>query len=314
MKLSPVALQQSIRTFAAGILALSITYFCNSQLSTWLVLTALIIVQIRFSSQWIKQLFLQAVVGLVLSGLIFSTYYLQSSFWCVTGFLVLIIFLSIYWSFTREEFFLPGCLIGLLVIIANGVAVNFQEALLRSEYILTGACVAMLITAVFWPASVRRESNMALTMCLQTCKQLIATIFNIYLRRDYVEQHLIYEKEIYQLNQQFFYYKKDLRGQHPAVDIIFEIIMSLGGLRYRIKDYATLEIINDELKDVSYALQEKLTQQPDASTDLLMVSIAKLEEAYRSTLQVAAKEPRMFLFFISNLKALVLYFETEQHL
>jgi hypothetical protein len=306
MKLNSIALQQAIRTLFAGAVATLIIYFWPESQSNWVLLSALLIVQIRLTVPWFKQIVWQLITAVIAVIFILLSSSLAPSFWVLAVYLALVSFALAYYGFKKSSLFLPFFLINLWVLVASGIPVSGQETISRAECILIGAAIAMLVTVSLWPATLKREANTALAMCLETCKQLVIVIFDIYLRRDYAEKHLYYEKEIYELCQQFFYYKKTLTGSHLAVDAIFEIILSLSSLRYRVKDYSTFEIIHDELKATSQILIQKLTSVPEESNELLQVSIEQLESAYESTLKVAAKEPLVFLFFIFNLKALAL--------
>lgn len=126
-------------------------------------------------------------------------------------------------------------------------------------------------------------------------------IFMIYLNRDYVERHYFYEKQLHQLRLTIF--SKILK--HPAthLDIFFEILTSLGNLRYRIKDLSILEVCELELRNISKNLSILLTQKKcsEKNDTNFLNSIHAFESMYRKTLQVVVQEPLDLLIFIQNL-------------
>lgn len=98
--------------------------------------------------------------------------------------------------------------------------------------------------------------------------------------------------------------KKIKRKKFPInkIERIYELIMALGLLRYRVKDHTTFEIIDQELKNILSALNERLSK-PHFPNDL-EENIDRLEDVYQGALKVASQEPLVFLFFIQDLRAL----------
>lgn len=297
------ALQQVIRSLAAGVLATVASYYLPSSQYYWILLTALLFVQIRVGDFFSQQLFFQLISGVLLAVLMLLAARCENLV-LLAVFLAATSFMSVYVGARQENIFLPVNLLNFMVLLSAGMPSAFDIAIVRSEYVLVGVAIAMLATALLWPSTKRFESNYALTICLQTFKELIRTIFAIYLQRDYKAEHLAYEKHIYQLSQRFFFYRLRLRKLTCEANEIFEIIMALSALRYQVKDHSTFEIAQQEFSDIAVALLDVMSLQKKFPDDYLEVSIARLEEVYRSALQVTAYEPLVFLFFVYSLRAL----------
>lgn len=126
-------------------------------------------------------------------------------------------------------------------------------------------------------------------------------IFVIYLNRDYIEQHYVYEKFFAETRLKIF--SKLLKINSIPCDSVFEIITALGNLRYRLQDFSILEVCEKELKSLSDNISVLLSQKNISNSDFenLLTSIHSFESIFRRTLQVVCREPLDFLIFIQNL-------------
>lgn len=163
------------------------------------------------------------------------------------------------------------------------------------------------------------DVNVALAKCLQRLSQLNQAIFTCYLTRDYFEQHYVYEKLFHDRRRDFLFAMKKFRRYKNYEDIsrhienLYEIILSLGLLIYRVPDASTFEIASKEF----YAITENLSVMfRDLSAFLLdkkdfpslpfslVENIQQLEEVNQSALQLVSPDPMVFLIFIQDLQAL----------
>lgn len=141
---------------------------------------------------------------------------------------------------------------------------------------------------------------------LKALDALQKIFFSCYLQRDYAENYFEYEKLIHEESDRFL---------HPdnRFLMLYEIILCLGALRYRTKEYSLLEPLQTEFSAITGAITSCLKQLRLAikknkaiSIDLtqLLSGIQALENLYQHVLQVLAKDPIVFLFFIYDLYAL----------
>ncbi len=149
--------------------------------------------------------------------------------------------------------------------------------------------------------------------CLNKLADLQATVLDNYIHIDSALN--IYEYEEY-LHRQSYAVLRLLKKSHTLtsnisdqLSRIHEIILSLGNLRFRIKDRSTFEICANEVKAISQALNSllhKIAKQKESSADFkeLTLAIQGFESIYQNTLQVVAADPLAFLFFIQDLFAL----------
>ena len=171
--------------------------------------------------------------------------------------------------------------------------------------------------------------------------KLQIAVFNCYLQKDYVFKKYFYEQQMHKARLRLLYAMKKIRRvtgldekNHLAkLENLYEIIFSLNTLKLRITDHATFEVCETEFQKISQSLSKVLEhiavflfelrhQQPNISIDnitnptirhmlddtakimgKLSNQTDRLEELYRSTLQVVSKDPIFFLFFVQSLIA-----------
>ena len=161
-----------------------------------------------------------------------------------------------------------------------------------------------------------KRLNFLVSSCLKKLDQLQKKIFSIYLNGDYTERQFEYEKELHfiifsilkvlgkiskrckKIPESVFYVSR--------LNNIFEIIVSLGSLRYRVKDQAIFEVFTHELSEISNMISHAMSALSKGKVFFLdKSSIEALEEIYHRTLVVASNEPIVYLVFINNLKELM---------
>ena len=150
---------------------------------------------------------------------------------------------------------------------------------------------------------------------LQALRQLYQSIFVVYIQRDYFVNRISYEKYTAKYTTQVFQSLQKIRKALVKKDIIshlenlYEILFSLGLLKYRILDHATFEVCELELKNINLAIVAALSEvnlNGVESKALLRLreTIESFEVVFQTTLQFITADPLFFLFFIRDLKAL----------
>jgi len=142
------------------------------------------------------------------------------------------------------------------------------------------------------------------------------SFFGSYLKQDNL---ITQSKKLYQKQVKFIkacqtarHYCHSLENGRKAlakIENLHEVICSLHLLRYRFNEFALFEVCFNEMQELqktSTALLYKMTRDPDAGLDAteFMNAIHAFENLYSSTLQVVARDPSVFQFFIQDLYAL----------
>lgn len=144
---------------------------------------------------------------------------------------------------------------------------------------------------------------------LKQLDELQKKIFAIYLNRDYFEKTYSYEKSLHEFRLKIITSLLKLANANDYHNELFELVMDLGNLRYRILDHATFKICEKEL----IALSENLSLLLNGKISQFKESIVAFEKIYQTTLQVVIKNPIVFLIFIENLSAIEDLFIREKN-
>lgn len=154
------------------------------------------------------------------------------------------------------------------------------------------------------------------THCLKSLDKLQKIIFYIYLKRNYAEQYYQYEKDLYFSSADAINSILRIKKTDEKISIqlnkIYEIIISLASLRYRIKDHTTFEVCEKELFALTTSISNNindlinLIKKKPTKHDLknMRTSIKGFNKIYENTLQLVTNEPVQFLIFICGLKDL----------
>lgn len=304
------ALKQAIRTFLATVLALGFGIYFHLEQMYWLILTTILLTQIRGNAPVWRHLVMILLTGLTAAILVFlvSTLtqpYLVLMVTLLTGFCV-------YIGLKNADIFLPIFLLNFLVLLASGLP-QLAQGTERFIAMLLACGIAIFVNLCCWPQSVKQERNKLLKQFFVSLSQLQKTFCLIYLDKTWQKNEIHYERKIYLSTAQILYIVERLRHLSiPAtllnlLEKVYVNVLSLGNLRYRVSDHSTFEIIHPELKKLCETIQAillNLTQKKPPSLEPFEHNILALEEVYRSALQVAAREPLVFLLYIAALKNL----------
>jgi len=184
---------------------------------------------------------------------------------------------------------------------------------------------------------------MAYKACIKYFKalnQLQKSIFACYIQKDYLLNQYLYRQQIHRARLKLLTTMKKMRSiarlQNKIVQLenLYEIVFSLNILKLHVIDHTTFDMCIGEFKKISEGLSSTLQhiilfleRQGHPRTKIVLENgrdqpdhpllhdaakifgglshkIDELEELYRSTLQVAARDPIFFLFFVQDLIAL----------
>lgn len=144
-------------------------------------------------------------------------------------------------------------------------------------------------------------------------------LFKAYLKPDYLSKQVRYAKILHKQRAAYFraVNKARLRIKDYSkyrhfclgLDCLYEIICSLHLLRYRVNEYSLFEICQPEmqgLEEASTNLLIKLSKSffykhISLNTNDLSEKITAFEGLHRRTLQIAARDPIVFLFFLQDM-------------
>lgn len=310
------AIQQGVRTFCVA----AIAFFCYLYFKLvdgyWLVLTSILLVQINPNNFFWRNLISPFVCGILIASTVFLIYLLGSHYLVLTGLVFIVTFLCVSIGLIKSELFLPAMLINLLIIMALGTPMRFEDMLMRIQWIVLGSLLAMLMKILLGPPGVKRHWREQVANYLQAINQLQKYFFWIYVARNYLDKAFFYEKELHKQRLCVLKYIENIKLLNIAsfeFEKLFEITLALGDMRYRVKDFTTFEMSEKEFIAISNSLNDLFNQAAkqlllgkkiNLDCSQLISAIAALEDITRGTLQIASAEPVVFVIFIQYLRAL----------
>jgi hypothetical protein len=222
-------------------------------------------------------------------------------------------FVGVYVSVLYVRLALAVFVINSIAIIFASQTIGYADNIKYFFCILIGMLLLLFVRILSWQWL---KPKQLMRRCLFKCGHLYDVIFECYLQRDYPQKNLIYEKVIHERCCEVMSVLNDLRmikenknasikAKIVRLERIYEVILSLGSMRYRVQDHSIFEIANTELGHISACL-DSIFKHPDNlhMVEQLAENIYQLEQVNQSALQVIAHDPLVFLLFIHDLKVL----------
>lgn len=271
----------------------------------WIILTVLALSQLKIYSR--KDGFFLIVLASGMAANVFIANLVSVNIILLGCYLSLSTFIAVFYGLKNPHYFKPLFYINFFALISGGLTVSMHGGLIRSGMIELGAGIVLLVNAFsFIKRNVLQKVLQSYFYQANTLQQIL---FSIYLQRDYGNNRLNYEKKIHhQLSNVFE--SLGLLRKHASEEIVSscekltECLISLGNLRYRIKDHATFEVCDLELRKISNELS-KLFNHIMIGRKLNVMdykhAIKKFKKNYENTLTLITNEPVYFLIFIETL-------------
>lgn len=313
-----VRIKQVFRAIVAGALTLTVALFWKNPEKIWLILSSLILINLQIEKSFFKNQLFMLVVGILILVNICVVHFFGFYIFLLAGYLFTTTFFSAYTGWKYPRYFYPAFMINLLGIFAAASMSASQMNL--AEAILGGVVLVLILRCFLWPTTFRSEIRVLYQDYCDALQALQKQIFEIYLRRDYVEHTYLYEKELHHKRFAVLEVINRMRilliqmppklsthyiGLVNRLDCLIEAVIVLGSLRYEIRDFSTLEVCEKELKAAMDHIAdafEKIKRYEPVAEDFSMESFEML---YQTTLQVVTNEPRVYLVFIHNIKQLL---------
>ena len=177
-----------------------------------------------------------------------------------------------------------------------------NDYLVAAMIMAASLCLLLLLLTIFKRHQARS---------LRIYRRLAATLFSCLTSRDYPEK-------IYDFEQRIQYQKIKCLKRMPSVrhkktaDVewpLFDIIVDIGQIRHRVTDHTVFALCERELAVIADAVDSLLAvvKKNDGLEQKLAAleqSINQFEDVFEHVVKVAAREPAVFILFISALRAL----------
>jgi len=261
-----------------------------------------------------KLLLLGIITSLSVLAAGFAQYYMAVNI----AFIFFIPLLFIWFGYRHHHWLKPILWITLLSIIAALQIMTPVQSLYRSGLLAGGfvvVCVGMFNIPRWF---VKQEVQVAIDIALRSLKQLTTEVFDCF-TVEYADNIYFFERRLheqkYKVMESLLRLKRLPLGSNfiEECNNIYLALLDCAQLRWRVSDAATFELCREEMVNLKKALLQAFdslikthaTQRVSPLTSLNQ-PIERLEENYQTILQIAAREPLVFLLFLASIKRLQL--------
>jgi hypothetical protein len=317
-----IAVKPAMALVTSAFLAFGLGYYFNLAQGYWLVLATLLGLQVSVSATTTRKIFLLAGSAVAASLFIFFTIFLHNV-WLAAIFLALTTFIAVAAGLWFTDLWCAVLVVNLFAILAVSFPVYLTAGLQRIVCVIAGYSIAALIQFIFLRRSRVLALRSLLASSLRDLLDLNQTFFSFYLHRDYNSQMFVYEKRLHENRRDFLYNitrAREFLLEQPAytavladIEQIYEIILALGLVLYRVHDHSTFEVAGKEFSALEIAITTALQllaanlrtgKYGEILGQELPEAIRDMEEVNRNALQVVAADPLVFMLFIQDLTTL----------
>jgi uncharacterized membrane protein YccC len=322
------AVKQVIRNIIAALLALGFYSILPGSQGYWIVIATLLALQVSNHSLLRRKIIFLVTLGLLTAALTFIANIIAKPVFVLAFFLALMVFSSILVAARDTRYWSAAFLVSFSVLLSAGLPVDIDVSGERFFYILLGFVIAILLQFLPFAHRLLPDVKRSVADCLDNLGQLTQAIFSCYTTTAYTEQLYMSEKLLHDQRIEFLQAMSQARllaGQLVGRDResfatilltlehVYEIILALGSLLYRVNDHSTFAVASQELINIAQSIATSLQvlseglagqQSPDLAEIPLLEKIQQFEEVNQSALQVVAHEPIVFMLFIHDLTAL----------
>lgn len=326
----------SIKRLVYLILVTGVTFFMAFYLlatseSHWLVWSCLVLSLITIGDTVLTRVAIIFITGLTIAIAVFISGVAASSLVFLSAYLFLLTAFNIFLAQRYPTYALLFFLVSLFAILAAIPVIPLTLNADRTLYILAGAFISGFFQILFAFNFIHDELRICLQRVLTSLARLTDETFSCFLRPEYVDNIYLFERRLHVQKYKFMQAMDKLRNLAKAaegtmhlaeketiqqtitrLEQLFDAVIDCSQLRRRVSDHTTFEVCAVELKAISKDIERifaEMIEMPknkkrELDTSQLASDIKRFEENYLNVLQVTAREPLVFLLFISSLSGL----------
>lgn len=325
---TPLAIKRLIYLLLVIGTAFAIQYDACQQQAVWIIWTSILLTFQTRGFVLKERLIHTLVTGFMAAILVFFAGIFQRWMPVLLAYLFIVMGLGAYVAQRYSRYRYQAFVIGFLFILSTTMPISYPELGSRLAFMTLGTFIVVIYQFVYFPNFLRNEIHALTIIALRSLINLNANVFACLLAPEYIDNIYIYEKRLHDAKGRSLEALNGLRGGIACLKQsdplrsyynsivnrltdLFDNIVDYSQLRRRVSDYSTLSICSTELAAINLEITRlikgamayftKQTFYPDAKG--LIEKIKRLENNYYNVLQVASREPLVFLFFIDSLNA-----------
>lgn len=315
-----LSIRQLVYLFLVTSTIFSIALFCPASQNHWLIWAALFLALISVGQYFVYRLEVICATVLACGFAVWFAEIVNVSLIAIGVYLFLLTAILTYYSQRYPLYAYPIFIINVFGILASFSSLWVGGDGDKTLSIAKGAAIVLVCQLVFLYRYVYYQWLFYVLGSLTALKKLNQELFSCLLREEYADNIYIFERRIHTQKQklmQSMVALSELKLTPLQMEIVKKLNMLLDAmldyaqLRRRINDFNILHVCSAEMaaieKDINLLLlqaKKGITQQVYFfNTESLSASIQRFEDNYHQVLQVASKEPLVFLLFISGLRS-----------
>jgi|GEM_PF-1278087 uncharacterized membrane protein YgaE (UPF0421/DUF939 family) len=327
--IAPLVIKRLLYLILITSSAFIIQDYLGSSQKYWLVWSACILGLITHGDSFKRRITVILVAGLIAAFSAFLSACLAFYPFILAVFLFMLTISCVAVSLRYSEYFFVAFVINLFAIMSGELPAPVLIIANRFLIITFGMGIALFFQVLFYPYFVRNELQSFVVITLRNLKKVNEEIFSCFIDAEYPDNIYLYERRLHLQKNRYMQSIRRLReiislasrkmdesesGYYAfllgRLDLLYDNMLDYSQLRRRVTDHATFSVCLQELSAVSNEIgrviegmmMRVMNRNYHLDTDALVRHIKRLEENYTNVLQVAAREPLVFLLFINSLK------------
>lgn len=323
-----ISLQRLCYLFLATCAAFAVHVVFSDIQSVWFALSVLLFSLLTIGNSFSRRLIIIAITGVAVMASIFVTSYLGAYYLFLALFLFIYSAILLFLAQKVDEWLLPVCLIMTLTMLSITVKTD-QFFLSAIIWIVVAVLFILSLQLIFAYRFSLTEWREWLILSLRHMNKMNNDLFACLLNAEYSKNFYLFEHRIHAQKIKSLQSLAHLRKFHQEIkhsklnktsaahifnkmDQLFNALLDCGQLRFRITDFTTFNICHNELDEILKEIEHSFARLLEIAHGkrkvikpaMLEDKIQNLEMNYVNVLQVASREPIVFLLFIAGLRSL----------
>jgi hypothetical protein len=329
LMMTSFSIKRLIYLFLVTGVAFAIQFYSTNPQSYWVVWSALTLAMIMSGNTFSQRLLIIVLTGIAIACLSFIAAAIAKLVPLLALFYFFVTLVCVYMAQQKPKYFFPLFLINLFTMVAGLSPVTLTGNIDRIIYIFAGTMTVLFFQMIFWPHFIRNEIRTLIKMILRNLIQLNKEIFSCFLQPEYPENIYLFERRLHHQKKRYLQLMGQLRLAEEIIrakeqtesrmiihsiitrlEFLYDIMLDYAQLRRRVNDHTIFAVCADELSAIANEIDKIFLElialfahkNPLMDATGLEAKIKWLDESYHHILQVASREPLVFLLFITSLR------------
>lgn len=324
----------SFKRFLYLFLVIAIAFIINRTFfsidSAWLIWSVAMVALIMEGTTFRRRLISVVKLGfMMILSILFAGIAVQ---WPITTILyfVLLVGVGAYLSQYHPAHFWVIIITVLSGLLSGLMPATYLDTVMRISSVMVATGIVLCAQFIFYPYFVRNELRSLMVNSLVNLQKINASTFDCLIDPEYVDNIYLYERRVHDRKKQWMRVMGRIREALSLLSTamsqdereanerlvrlqekLYENMMDFAQLRRRVTDYTSLSVCSQELNDIANEINRLFEgvikrfyqQHLFANESVLEMKIKRLDDSYQHVLQVAVREPLVFLLFIDSLNA-----------